>query len=84
MQQGWGPQGPMGGSVGPMMGQTVAPGRMIPNMSAAMPSRGPPGSRGMVGMQMMASGEESLPDGFRRFPKILDLAIHPFYTQRWA
>lgn len=59
MQQGWGPQGPMGGSVGPMMGQTVAPGRMIPNMSAAMPSRGAPGSRGMVGMQMMANGERS-------------------------
>lgn len=59
MQQGWGPQGPMGGTGGPMMGQGVGPGRMIPGMSAAMPPRGPPGSRGMVGMQMMGNGEKN-------------------------
>lgn len=49
----------MGGTGGPMMGQGVGPGRMIPGMSAAMPPRGPPGSRGMVGMQMMGNGEKS-------------------------
>lgn len=59
MQQGWSPHGPMGSSGGPMMGQGVGPGRMIPGMSAAMPPRGPPGSRGMVGMQMMGNGEKS-------------------------
>lgn len=59
MQQGWGPQGPVGGSGGPMMGQGVGPSRMAPNMH----SRGPPGSRGVVGMQMMSSGEKTEPGG---------------------
>ncbi|XP_077955809.1 nuclear receptor coactivator 2-like isoform X2 [Gasterosteus aculeatus] len=54
MQQGWGPQGPVGGSGGPMMGQGVGPSRMAPNMH----SRGPPGSRGVIGMQMMSSVSE--------------------------
>ncbi|XP_041658314.1 nuclear receptor coactivator 2-like isoform X2 [Cheilinus undulatus] len=57
MQQGWGPQGPLGGNPGAMMGQGVGPGRMIPNMNTAMP-RGPPGSRAMVSMQMMGNEME--------------------------
>ncbi|XP_059200078.1 nuclear receptor coactivator 2-like isoform X3 [Centropristis striata] len=51
MQQGWGPQGPM-------MGQGVGPGRMVPNINAAMATRGPPGSRAMVNMQMMGNEME--------------------------
>ncbi|XP_035526242.1 nuclear receptor coactivator 2-like isoform X2 [Morone saxatilis] len=58
MQQGWGPQGPIGGTAGPMMGQGVGPGRMVPNMNTAMPTRGPPGSRPMVNMQMMGNEME--------------------------
>uniref|UniRef100_A0A667YHB7 Nuclear receptor coactivator n=1 Tax=Myripristis murdjan TaxID=586833 RepID=A0A667YHB7_9TELE len=60
MQQGWGPQGPVGGAVGPMMGQAVAPGRMVPNMNAALPMRGnsQPASRAMVNMQMMGNEME--------------------------
>lgn len=56
MQQGWGPQGPMVGSVGPMMGQGF--GRMLPNMNSALPTRGggPPVSRSMANMQMMSNG----------------------------
>ncbi|XP_037315050.2 nuclear receptor coactivator 2-like isoform X2 [Pungitius pungitius] len=54
MQQGWGPQGPMGPGGGPMMGQGVGPSRMAPNVH----SRGPPGSRGAAGVQMMSSGSE--------------------------
>uniref|UniRef100_A0AAQ6A4L3 Nuclear receptor coactivator 2 n=1 Tax=Amphiprion ocellaris TaxID=80972 RepID=A0AAQ6A4L3_AMPOC len=50
MQQGWCPQGPMGGTAGPMMAQGVGPGRMVPNMNAALPTRGPSGSRAMVNM----------------------------------
>lgn len=57
MQQGWGPQGPMGGTAGPMMGQGVGPGRMVPNMNTVMATRGLPGSRAMVNMQMMGNGE---------------------------
>lgn len=57
MQQGWSPQRPMGGSAGPVMGQGVGPGRMVPNMNAALPARGsvPSGSRAMVNMQMMGN-----------------------------
>ncbi len=58
MQQGWGPQGPIGGTAGPMMGQGVGPGRMVPNMNTALPPRGPPGSRAMVNMQMVGNGEK--------------------------
>lgn len=58
MQQGWGPQGPMGGTAGPMMGQGVGPGRMVPNMNTVMATRGLPGSRAMVNMQMMGNGEK--------------------------
>ncbi|XP_042353262.1 nuclear receptor coactivator 2-like isoform X3 [Plectropomus leopardus] len=58
MQQGWGPQGPIGGTAGPMMGQGVGPSRMVPNMNAALPPRGPPGSRAMVNMQMMGNEME--------------------------
>lgn len=58
MQQGWGPQGPIGGTVGPVMGQGVGPGRMVPNMNTALPTRGPLGSRAMVNMQMMGNGEK--------------------------
>ncbi|XP_070774696.1 nuclear receptor coactivator 2-like [Enoplosus armatus] len=55
MQQGWGPQGPIGETAGPMMGQGVGPGRMLPNMNAVLPTRGPPGSRPMVNIQMMGN-----------------------------
>lgn len=58
MQQAWASQGHMGGSGGPLMGQGVGPGRMLPSMNAALATRGLHGSRGMVNMQMMASGEE--------------------------
>ncbi|XP_028283353.1 nuclear receptor coactivator 2-like isoform X2 [Parambassis ranga] len=60
MQQGWGPQAPLGGNAGPVMGQGVGPARMVSNMSAALPTRGsgPPGSRAMVNMQMMGSEME--------------------------
>ncbi|XP_078143655.1 nuclear receptor coactivator 2-like [Centroberyx gerrardi] len=60
MQQGWGPQGPVGGAVGPMMGQGVGPGRMVTNVNAALPMRGsgPPGARAMVNMQMMGNEME--------------------------
>nr|XP_033506149.1 nuclear receptor coactivator 2-like isoform X1 [Epinephelus lanceolatus]XP_033506150.1 nuclear receptor coactivator 2-like isoform X1 [Epinephelus lanceolatus] len=58
MQQGWGPQGPIGGTAGPMMGQGVGPSRMVPNMNAALPTRGLPGSRAMVNMQMMGNEME--------------------------
>lgn len=58
VQQGWGPQGPIGGNGGPMMGQGVGPGRMVPSMNAALPTRVPLGSRGLVNMQMMGSGEK--------------------------
>lgn len=43
------------------MGQGIGPGRMLPSMSAALAGRGLPGSRGMVNMQMMGSGEEVEP-----------------------
>lgn len=56
--RGWGPQGPVGATPGPMMGQGVRPGRMVHNMNAALPrGGGPPGSRVMVNMQMMGNGE---------------------------
>ncbi|KAM3604316.1 uncharacterized protein V6R79_009365 [Siganus canaliculatus] len=58
MQQGWGPQGPLGGAGGPMMGQTVGPGRMVPNLNTALPPRGPTGSRAIVNMQMMGNEME--------------------------
>lgn len=58
MQQGWGPQGHMGGS-GALMGQGMGPGRMLPSMNAALATRGLPASRGMVNMQMMGGGEEA-------------------------
>ncbi|XP_053186784.1 nuclear receptor coactivator 2-like [Scomber japonicus] len=60
MQQGWGPQGSMGANPAAVMGQGVGPGRMMPNMNAALPMRGngPPGSRGMVNMQMMGNEME--------------------------
>ncbi|XP_029970514.1 nuclear receptor coactivator 2-like isoform X2 [Salarias fasciatus] len=60
MQQGWGPQGPLGSTAGPMMGQGVGPGRMVPSMNASLPTRGSghPGSRAMVNMQMMGGEME--------------------------
>ncbi|XP_026168947.1 nuclear receptor coactivator 2-like isoform X2 [Mastacembelus armatus] len=60
MQQGWGPQGPIGGTAGPMMGQAVGPSRMV--SSAPLPTRGPmQPSRAMVNMQMM-SNEMEMPN----------------------
>lgn len=56
MQQGWGPQGPTGGTAGPMMGQGVGPGCMVPN--SVQPTRGAPASRAMVNMRMMGNGEK--------------------------
>ncbi|XP_067331323.1 nuclear receptor coactivator 2-like isoform X1 [Channa argus] len=53
MQQGWGPQGPAGGTAGPVMGQGVGPGRMVPN--SVQPARGPPGSRAVVNKQMIGN-----------------------------
>nr|XP_046264837.1 nuclear receptor coactivator 2-like isoform X2 [Scatophagus argus] len=58
MQQGWGPQGPIGAAAGPMMGQGVGPGRMVPNMNPGLPTGGPPGPRAMVNMQMMSNEME--------------------------
>ncbi|XP_030016976.1 nuclear receptor coactivator 2-like isoform X2 [Sphaeramia orbicularis] len=58
IQQGWGTQGPMGATPGLIMGQgPVVPGRIVPSMSATLPTRSsvPPGSRAMVNMQMMGS-----------------------------
>lgn len=55
MQQGWGPQGHMGGGGGALMGQGMGPARMLPGM------RGLPGSRGLVSMQMLGSGEDQEP-----------------------
>ncbi|KAM8849920.1 nuclear receptor coactivator 2-like isoform 3-T5 [Spinachia spinachia] len=56
MQQGWGPQGPVGSNGGAMMGHGVGPSRVAPNMR----SRVPPGSRGAVDMQMMSSVEMAM------------------------
>lgn len=72
MQQAWGPQGHIGGSGGPLMGQGIGPGRLLPSMNAALATRALPGSRGMVNMQMMGSGEE-----VRTQPL---LTIEPFLT----
>ncbi|XP_053293905.1 nuclear receptor coactivator 2 [Pleuronectes platessa] len=58
MQQGWGPQGPIGGPQGQMMGQGIGPGRMVPTMNTGLPTRGHPGSRAMVNMQMMGNEME--------------------------
>ncbi|XP_074508359.1 nuclear receptor coactivator 2-like isoform X2 [Sebastes fasciatus] len=58
MQQSWGPQGPIGGTAGPMMGQGVGPSRMVPNINSVLPTRGPPGSRAMINMQMMGNEME--------------------------
>ncbi|XP_056913746.1 nuclear receptor coactivator 2-like isoform X5 [Takifugu flavidus] len=58
MQQGWGPQGHIGASGGALMGQGMGPGRMLPSMNAALATRGLPGSRGLVNMQMMGSEME--------------------------
>lgn len=58
MQQSWAPQGHIGVGGGPLMGQGIGPGRMLPSMSAALAGRGLPGSRAMVNMQMMGSGEQ--------------------------
>ncbi|XP_030607204.1 nuclear receptor coactivator 2-like isoform X2 [Archocentrus centrarchus] len=60
MQQGWSPQRPIGGSAGPVMGQGVGAGRMVPNMNPALPTRGsvPSGSRPMINMQMMGNEME--------------------------
>uniref|UniRef100_A0A8C5I3V3 Nuclear receptor coactivator n=1 Tax=Gouania willdenowi TaxID=441366 RepID=A0A8C5I3V3_GOUWI len=60
MQQGWGSQGPMGGPQGPLMGQGMGPGRMIPNINAALPMRSgdASASRAMVNLQMMSNEME--------------------------
>lgn len=97
MQQGWGPQGPIGGPTGPMMGQGMGPGRMVPSMNTALPTRGPPGSRAMVNMQMMGNGEKrnkkeernsSKPEPILMFyvfffPSEMDMA-NPAYPQQQA
>lgn len=66
MQQGWGPQGHIGASGGALMGQGMGPGRMLPSMNAALATRGLPGSRGLVNMQMMGSGEDATGRGRTR------------------
>uniref|UniRef100_A0AAQ6IIV0 Nuclear receptor coactivator 2 n=1 Tax=Anabas testudineus TaxID=64144 RepID=A0AAQ6IIV0_ANATE len=57
VQQGWGPQGPLGGSAGPMMGQGVAPGRMVPN--TVQHTRGPPASRAMKVTHELTSASQN-------------------------
>ncbi|KAM9323472.1 nuclear receptor coactivator 2-like [Pholidichthys leucotaenia] len=59
-QQGWGPQGPMGSTAGPVMGQGIGPGCVVANMDAALHTRssGASGSRPMVSMQMMGNDME--------------------------
>ncbi|KAF7648318.1 hypothetical protein LDENG_00158640 [Lucifuga dentata] len=57
MPQSWGPQGPIPGTTGLMMGQGVGPSRMVPSMSS-MRGGGQTGSRAMVNMQMIASEME--------------------------
>ncbi|KAM9460300.1 nuclear receptor coactivator 2-like isoform 7-T13 [Salvelinus alpinus] len=58
MQQGWGPQGPMGQALQQRMGPD---GRMMPNVSAGVPMRPSnqqPGPRQMVSMQMTGNEME--------------------------
>ncbi|XP_045550030.1 nuclear receptor coactivator 2 isoform X5 [Salmo salar] len=58
MQQGWGPQGPMGQALQQRMGPD---GRMVPNVSAGVPMRPSnqqPGPRQMVSMQMTGNEME--------------------------
>ena len=86
MQQGWGPQGPIGGPQGQMMGQGIGLGRMVPTMNTGLPTRGPPGSRAMVNMQMMGNGEEKK-DGkkdrwiIERTRKTKNLHLHFFAAE---
>ncbi|XP_034038762.1 nuclear receptor coactivator 2-like isoform X3 [Thalassophryne amazonica] len=49
VQQGWSPQGPLGGTPGIPMNQGIGPGRMIPNMNTVPSTRvsSQPGSRPM-------------------------------------
>lgn len=86
VQQGWGPQGPGGPTPGQMTGQGVRPGRMVPGMNAALPTRGggPPVSRAMLNMQMMGTGERNRPEEeqkrdvlFTFYFNILLLCIRP-------
>ncbi|XP_071233753.1 nuclear receptor coactivator 2-like isoform X4 [Salvelinus alpinus] len=60
MQQGWGPQGPMGQALQQRMGPD---GRMVPNISAGVPMRPSnqqPGLRQMVPMQMMGNVQSDM------------------------
>ncbi|XP_032387807.1 nuclear receptor coactivator 2 isoform X5 [Etheostoma spectabile] len=78
MQQGWGPLGPIGATAGPMMGQGVGPSRMVPNMNAVQPTRGPPGSRAMVNMQMMGNEMEMANSAYPQ------QQAPPTQTAQWA
>ncbi|XP_041697911.1 nuclear receptor coactivator 2 isoform X3 [Coregonus clupeaformis] len=60
MQQGWGPQGPIGQALQQRMGPD---GRMVPNVSAGVPMRPSnqqPGPRQMVAMQMMGNVQSEM------------------------
>ncbi|XP_041751963.2 nuclear receptor coactivator 2-like isoform X5 [Coregonus clupeaformis] len=60
MQQGWGPQGPMGQALQQRMGPD---GHMVPNVSAGVPMRPSnqqPGPRQMVPMQMMGNVQSDM------------------------
>ncbi|XP_028448805.1 nuclear receptor coactivator 2 isoform X4 [Perca flavescens] len=77
MQQDWGPLGPIRGTAGPMMGQGVGPSRMVPNMNAVQPTRGPPGSRA-INMQMMGNEMEMANSAYPQ------QQAPPTQTAQWA
>uniref|UniRef100_A0A3Q3IPC9 DUF1518 domain-containing protein n=1 Tax=Monopterus albus TaxID=43700 RepID=A0A3Q3IPC9_MONAL len=67
---------PIGATVGPMMGQGVGPGRMVP--SAALPTRGPPGSRAMVNIVFFLPSEMEMAN-----PSYSQQQVPPNQTAPW-
>uniref|UniRef100_A0A8C8LN45 Nuclear receptor coactivator n=1 Tax=Oncorhynchus tshawytscha TaxID=74940 RepID=A0A8C8LN45_ONCTS len=95
MQQGWGPQGPMGHALQQRMGPD---GRMVPNLSAGVPMRPSnqqPGPRQMVPMQMMGNvqsdmemagppypGQQALPNQTAPWPdRMMSVDHRPYGNQ---
>uniref|UniRef100_A0A8C7JU80 Nuclear receptor coactivator 2 n=1 Tax=Oncorhynchus kisutch TaxID=8019 RepID=A0A8C7JU80_ONCKI len=95
MQQGWGPQGPMGQALQQRMGPD---GRMVPNISAGVPMRPSnqqPGPRPMVPMQMMGNvqsdmemagppypGQQALPNQTAPWPdRMMSVDHRPYGNQ---
>uniref|UniRef100_A0A8C7SXX1 Nuclear receptor coactivator 2 n=1 Tax=Oncorhynchus mykiss TaxID=8022 RepID=A0A8C7SXX1_ONCMY len=95
MQQGWGPQGPMGQALQQRMGPD---GRMVPNISAGVPMRPSnqqPGPRQMVPMQMMGNvqsdmemagppypGQQALPNQTAPWPdRMMSVDHRPYGNQ---